>query len=66
MLLYAIGGQLDEEALVRGAVGLPGLAVGYLAGNAVAARLDARQFRRVVIGVLLVSAVLVLSRALAG
>ncbi len=66
MGLYALGGRLDGEALARAGVGLPGLAVGYLAGNAVADRLDAAQFRGVVIGVLMLSAVLVLVRAVAG
>lgn len=66
LALYAVGGQLDGFALAAAAVGLPGLAVGYLAGDAVSRRLDAAQFRGIVVGVLILSATLILARSVFG
>ncbi len=64
LALYAVGGRLDGEVFQRVGVGLPGLAIGYLAGSVVVRRLDQAQFRRVVMGVLVASAVMVFARAL--
>ena len=66
LVLYAVGGQLDRFALAAAGVGLPGLVVGYVAGNLVVGRLDARQFRGVVVGVLMLSGGLILARVALG
>ena len=66
LALYAIGGQLDRFVLASAGVGLPGLVAGYVAGNVVVGRLDAAQFRGVVVGVLVCSATLILVRTAVG
>lgn len=65
LALYALSGRLDLDALGRMAVGAPGLAAGWVTGNAVYRRLDQRRFRRVVFAVLLASAAVAIATALA-
>jgi uncharacterized protein len=64
--LYAVGGRLDGDVGARYLVGLPGLAAGWLLGNAAASRLPQRAFRSMVVGILFASAAVVLARAALG
>jgi uncharacterized membrane protein YfcA len=50
-------GQLNRTVLVAVAAGLPGLPLGWLLGDRVFTRIDQDVFRRVVLGMLVVSAV---------
>lgn len=63
---FALAGQVDRTALTVAAAGLPGLAVGWLLGDRVFARLDASRFRRVVLAGLTVTALVALARAVSG
>ncbi len=51
----AIAGQIDGDILIAGAVGLPAVALGSLAGRWARARVSEAVFRVVVLGVLFVS-----------
>ncbi len=62
--LLTLGGQLTREALLAAAVGVPMMAVGWLVGNRVFHRLDAATFRRLVLWMLVASAVVALVSAL--
>lgn len=63
---FALAGQVDRTALIVAAAGLPGLALGWLLGDQVFARLDAVRFRRVVLAGLSVTALVALARAVGG
>ena len=63
LALYALSGRIGEYELRAVGVGLPGLALGFVGGSIVVERLNAAQFRRFVIGVLVLSAVMVMGRA---
>jgi uncharacterized membrane protein YfcA len=59
-------GQVTRTALVAIAGGLPGLPLGWLLGDRVFARLDAVVFRRIVLGMLVLSAVAAAASAATG
>jgi uncharacterized membrane protein YfcA len=61
--LFGLAGRLDGRVGAEVAVGFPALAAGLAGGSALYRRVDAALFRRVVFGVLLVSAVLALVTA---
>jgi uncharacterized membrane protein YfcA len=63
LALYAVSGRIGGYELQAFSLGLPGLGAGYVCGSLVVKRLDAAQFRRVVIGVLVLSAMMVMARA---
>jgi uncharacterized membrane protein YfcA len=54
---FAVVGQVNRTALVAVAAGLPGLPLGWLLGDRVFTSIDAGLFRRVVLGMLVLSAV---------
>jgi uncharacterized membrane protein YfcA len=54
---FAIAGQIDHTVLVAVAAGLPGLPLGWLLGDRVFTGIDPSVFRRVVLAMLVVSAV---------
>lgn len=64
--LLAAGGQVTAPALAATAVGVPMLALGWLLGDRVFRALDPVAFRRVVLGLLVVSAAIALAVAFAG
>lgn len=66
VVLLAAGGQVTSAALVASAVGVPMLALGWLLGDRVFRALDPVAFRRVVLALLVASAVVALVSALAG
>jgi uncharacterized membrane protein YfcA len=59
-------GQLNRTVLVAVAAGLPGLPMGWLLGDRVFTRIDQHVFRRVVLGMLVVSAVAAGASAIIG
>lgn len=59
-------GQVDRTVLVAVAAGLPGLPLGWLLGDRVFTRIDQDVFRRVVLGMLVVSAVAAAASVLTG
>jgi uncharacterized membrane protein YfcA len=59
-------GQMSRTALVAIAAGLPGLPLGWLLGDRVFTRIDQDVFRRVVLGMLVVSAVAAAASVLTG
>lgn len=66
VLLLAAGGQVTSAALGATAVGVPMLGIGWLVGNRLFHALDPLAFRRVVLGLLVVSAVVALASAVRG
>ena len=66
LALYALSGRIGGYELFAFSLGLPGLALGYLGGSLVVKRLDAIQFRRFIICVLVLSAIMVTARAVWG
>jgi uncharacterized membrane protein YfcA len=63
---YAVAGQVHTSALVVGLAGAPAVALGWLAGNRLFARIDPARFRRLVLVALVISSLATLARALAG
>lgn len=63
--LFVASGQLRTAMLPTALAGLPILALGYVAGAAVRRRIDQRQFRSMVLGLLTVSAFAAIVGALA-
>lgn len=61
---FAITGHVTRDALVVAAAGVPGTALGWLAGQRMFEHLDHERFRRVVLGMLACSGVLTLLAAL--
>lgn len=59
--LYAAGGKLGASEGAGIAAGVPGLALGWVAGNITYNRLDPLRFRRVVVAVLVLSALISLA-----
>jgi uncharacterized membrane protein YfcA len=59
----AIAGQIDGDVLIAGAVGLPAVALGSLAGRWARARVPEELFRLLVLGVLFVSSGAILASA---
>jgi uncharacterized membrane protein YfcA len=59
-------GQMNRTALVAVAAGLPGLPLGWLLGDRVFTRIDPEVFRRVVLGMLVLSALAAGASALVG
>lgn len=64
LTLYLIAGQVDAEVMERVLIGLPGLVIGWFGGSFVVARVSRARFRRLVLGLLFLSATLLLIRAL--
>ncbi len=64
LIAFAIGREITSGALAVALAGLPGLIVGSYVGEHGFRRLDADRFRRIVLGMLLLSGVLSLSQAL--
>lgn len=64
VLGFAVVGQLSRTALVAIAAGLPGLPLGWLLGDRIFTGLDAAVFRKVVLGMLVLSAVAAAGAAL--
>jgi hypothetical protein len=64
LVFFAIGGQITRDAVSVALVGLPGVIVGSIVGERGFRRLDARTFRRVVLGMLFLSGVVALLGAL--
>lgn len=63
---FLVIGQVSRTVLVAVAAGLPGLPLGWLLGDRVFTRLDAPVFRRLVLGMLVLSALAAAVSALAG
>jgi uncharacterized membrane protein YfcA len=63
---YAYTGHFTAEVGKLLLVGVPGLLIGIVAGDLLFNRLDAERFRRVVLGLLIVSSASLLSRAVTG
>jgi uncharacterized membrane protein YfcA len=63
-VFFAIGGQITRDAVAVALAGLPGVIVGSIVGERGFRRLDARTFRRVVLGMLFLSGVVALFGAL--
>jgi uncharacterized protein len=61
--LMAAVGQVSSEAMTAAAVGVPMLALGWLLGNRVFRSLDAPVFRRIVLGMLVLTAIVALVNA---
>lgn len=66
LLSFAISSRYNEAIGVAVMAGLPALAVGWVAGNAIFSRLNDRVFRRVVMAVLISSSLLAMVGAVAG
>lgn len=66
LALYTASGRIGQYELQAAALGLPGLAFGYVGGSLVVGRMDAGQFRKFVIGVLVASATLTLAETVFG
>lgn len=66
VVLVAVAGQVTAGAAVTAAAGIPAIAVGWFAGDRAFRRLDATAFRRVVLGLLTVTALVTLSTSLLG
>jgi uncharacterized membrane protein YfcA len=64
LVLFALGGQITHDAVAVAIAGLPGVILGSIAGERGFRRLDARTFRRVVLGMLFLSGVVALFGAL--
>jgi hypothetical protein len=64
--LMAAVGEATTEVAAAVAVGLPALVIGWLIGNRAFHRLDPVVFRRIVLGLLVVSALVALVTALRG
>jgi uncharacterized membrane protein YfcA len=64
LIAFAIGREISWGALAVALAGLPGLIVGLYVGEHGFRRLDAERFRRIVLGMLLLSGVLSLGEAL--
>lgn len=65
LIAFAIGREITSGALTVALAGLPGLILGSYVGEHGFRRLDAERFRRVVLGMLLLSGVVSLAGALA-
>ncbi|MFI6390603.1 sulfite exporter TauE/SafE family protein [Nonomuraea sp. NPDC050547] len=63
---FAVAGQVNQQSIWIGLVGLPVVQLGYFIGNAIFSRIDPDRFRKVVLLALIVSAVVTLSSALNG
>lgn len=63
---FAVVGQIDRTALVAVLAGLPGLPLGWLLGDRVFTGIDPTVFRRIVLAMLMVSAVAAALSALHG
>lgn len=66
LVAFAIGGQVTAAAIEVALAGLPGLVLGSLVGELGFRRLDAPTFRRIVLGMLLLSGAVALVAALVG
>jgi uncharacterized protein len=64
--LVAVAGQVTAGVAAIAAAGIPAIVLGWLAGDRVFRRLDATAFRRVVIAMLTVTALVALSTAFLG
>lgn len=64
--LLAANGQVSDRAGIAALVALPMLVVGWLIGNRVFHRIDPVLFRRIVLGLLVVTALVALGQALVG
>lgn len=60
IVAFGASGRLTGEVLREVAVGIPGVAIGFLFGRAVYERVDEGRFRKLVLGVLFVSSALAL------
>lgn len=63
--LFAAAGRFTTDVISAAAVAIPALGVGWFGGAAVRRRVPAQLFRRVVLGLLVVSAAMTLTAALA-
>jgi uncharacterized membrane protein YfcA len=63
---YLIAGEITERAAAVGLVAIPAVAIGWLVGNRLFARIDAERFRQVVLAALVISSVITGIRALSG
>jgi uncharacterized membrane protein YfcA len=59
--LFALAGRLTGDRVEQALVGAPGLAVGFGIGELLFARIDRERFRRLVVGMLFVSAAVALA-----
>ncbi|GAB4323071.1 MAG: sulfite exporter TauE/SafE family protein [Dehalococcoidia bacterium] len=63
---FTIGARFNEDIVLAVLAGLPALAVGWLVGNAIFARLNDRVFRRVVMSVLVASSLVAIAGGILG
>jgi len=61
LVLFALGGRITEDRVGQAAAGIPGLVVGFTLGEVLFARVDRARFRRLVVGMLFVSAAVALA-----
>jgi uncharacterized protein len=66
LIAFALADQITDAAWRVLLAGLPGLVVGVLAGDALFARVDREPFRRLVLAMLVVSALLAIGAAVTG
>lgn len=66
LALYAASGRVGEYELKAVVLGLPGLGLGYLGGSFIVGRMNAGQFRKFVMAVLVASAIMALAGAFVG
>jgi hypothetical protein len=62
---FGLTGQIDTNAIALAAAGIPGVALGWWAGNWAFARIDAERFRRIVLYALVATSAVTLARAAA-
>lgn len=63
---FVISARFNQDIVLAVLAGLPALAVGWLVGNAIFARLDDRVFRRVVMSVLVASSLVAIAGGIVG
>jgi uncharacterized membrane protein YfcA len=61
---FVLTGQVDHGAVAVGLAGLPATVVGWLCGDLLFHRVDPARFRRIVLGMLVLTSAVTLSRAL--
>jgi uncharacterized membrane protein YfcA len=61
IVLFVLAGRVTGHRLAQAVAGAPGLAVGFAAGEWLFARVDRARFRRLVVGMLFLSAVIALA-----
>jgi hypothetical protein len=63
---YGVAGQLDSHAIAVVVAGIPGLVLGWWAGNRAFARIDTTLFRRIVVYALVMTSLVTLAQMAAG